>query len=130
MTHYHWTTPKARKRHICGMCGRIIHPGETYHRMAGLDGGSAWTHKECAHCKVMVRLVQDRLNEYEDYDIDLLLDFDPETLSEARVKAMFYKRWTRRDGSTWPVPVPVDRVLTYGGGVFTRTITETVEVAS
>ena len=71
-----------------------------------------------------------RINEHEEYDIDLLLDFEPATLAEARVKAMFYKRWTRRDGSAYPVPVPVEQVLTYCDGAFTRTYTASVQVTS
>lgn len=45
-----WTRPTARKLHRCQMCGRAILPGEDYDRMAGLDGGTAWTYKCCRHC--------------------------------------------------------------------------------
>ena len=42
-----WLTPKprrARKRHHCSMCWRVIYTGEIYHRGVGFDG-TAWSWK-------------------------------------------------------------------------------------
>ena len=46
--------PTARTRHRCGVCGRLVMPGETYWRQAGLDRGAAWTNKTCAHCERVI----------------------------------------------------------------------------
>ena len=44
------TDRKARKEHICGECGRTIHPGETYHYESGIWEGEPKSHKTCADC--------------------------------------------------------------------------------
>ena len=51
MTHWARTNPKARKEHRCEVCSRTIKPGETYSRGAGMDGSTAWSWIECAHCE-------------------------------------------------------------------------------
>lgn len=37
------STPKARKRHWCEVCGWAIEPGETYQRTVTFDGGDVIT---------------------------------------------------------------------------------------
>lgn len=39
------STPKARKRHWCEVCGWVIEPGETYERAVTFDGGDVLTWK-------------------------------------------------------------------------------------
>ncbi|MGO3147103.1 MAG: hypothetical protein ACTIJ6_05425 [Leucobacter sp.] len=39
------STPKARKRHWCEVCGWAIEPGETYERVITFDGGDVLTWK-------------------------------------------------------------------------------------
>jgi len=51
------TQPTAHKHHQCAECGRLIFPGEAYHRFSGmwLDyGGEAKIedHKVCRMCHV------------------------------------------------------------------------------
>lgn len=92
--------PKARKPHVCQMCGRTIRPGELYRRGVGLDDGTAWTWKECLHCEQLVRYV----NEDESYDDDLINEWAPETIGHARLRAQYRRKWQRFDGSLYPLP--------------------------
>lgn len=41
---------KARKLHICGECGKTIHPGDEYEYVAGLWSGILGIHKTCEVC--------------------------------------------------------------------------------
>lgn len=105
MTYFHRTTPTARKPHRCNLCGRMIRPGETYHRGAGMDGGTAWTWRECAHCYALIPIVDTIDGEYgwpDDF-----ADWTPYTIPHARLRAMWRRRWTRADGTLYPVPVVV-----------------------
>lgn len=104
MSHFAHSTPVARKPHRCQMCTRIIEPGETYRRSAGMDGSTAWTWKECAHCAAFVRVAYRRSWMDEGYDDDLLADFVPESVTEARVRAQYRRRWRGRDGGLYPIP--------------------------
>ena len=54
MDHYTDSHPRARKLHICDTCGRTIQAREIYRRGAGMDGATAWTWKECAHCELLI----------------------------------------------------------------------------
>jgi len=103
MTHYERTNPKARKPHRCGSCLRTIQPGETYLRGVGMEGGSAWTWKECGHCERLSEFVV-RLHGLDEYGGEDLHDWDPDGLAELRVKVHFRKRWTRQDGTLFPLP--------------------------
>ena len=103
MTHFTHTTPTARKAHRCMMCWRLIEPGETYRRGAGMDGATAWTWIECAHCAEFVRVAYRRYGD-AGYDETLLIDFQPDNMAEARVRAQHRRKWRRLDGSLYPVP--------------------------
>lgn len=103
MTFYASSEPRARKPHRCQTCGRTIRPGETYRRGAGMDGSSAWTFKECVHCTAVVTYVL-HLWGVDEYDDDLLPDWDPETIEHMRIKAQWRRRWTRMDGDLYPTP--------------------------
>lgn len=119
MTFFTNSYPKARKEHRCGTCYRMISVGETYRKCAGLDGGTAWTFKECNHCGVVGRAMCQNWG-MDEYDISTFQDWDPADLQELRVKVHFNKRWRRADGSLYPVPsLETVKVAWFG-----RTITE------
>jgi RNase P subunit RPR2 len=104
MTFYTDKHPTARKSHFCQMCRRTIRPGEKYRRSAGMDGSSAWTWIECAHCEAFVTVAYRRSWMDEGYDEDLLRDFEPQDVGEARVRAQFRRRWQDRAGDLYAVP--------------------------
>ena len=102
--------PRARQRHRCDMCGRAIRPGETYRRGAGMDGSTAWTWKECRHCVALVPLVIAELDPWADeYGSDIVPDWDPTTVAHLRLKVLYLRQWTDRDGRLYPVPEQVYR---------------------
>lgn len=41
---------KARKRHVCGECGREIQPGQSYWFERGVNDGCWYSWKECVPC--------------------------------------------------------------------------------
>ena len=107
MTHFHTEHPIARKPHLCEMCGRRIDPGEKYRRGSGMDGATAWTWIECAHCAALAAYIG-RIDDYYDegYGFDLFHEWEPETVEHLRIKALATRRrWRRADGSLYPVPV-------------------------
>lgn len=108
MTFFTDAHPVARVEHRCDDCGRTIRPGETYRRAAGMDGSTAWTWKECAHCEVLVSWLY-RIDEVwgEGHNEETFIEWEPATLNELRLKANWGRRWTRRDGSLVPVPTKV-----------------------
>lgn len=108
----HRSTPKARTEHDCSMCGRTIRKGEVYERQDNVFDGRRYAFKCCEHCRAASdRAIQ--LNPYDYYDeginrdyIEQVLCDDRETLADIRMLIHFRRRWTRRDGSLWPVPQP------------------------
>jgi hypothetical protein len=95
----------------------MIQPGETYRRSAAMDGGTAWTWRECAHCEVLLQwLVRtDALWGGDDgYSQDSVVEWEPESLSDLRLKACWKQKWTRRDGALMPVPVKTMREMADG----------------
>ncbi|RCK68300.1 hypothetical protein DT076_16770 [Desertihabitans brevis] len=101
MTDYVWTAPVARKRHRCQMCGRVILPGESYQRMAGLDRCEAWTFKCCDHCSRVVHAWTRHSGEsewYEDAIWDWLADGHPTVYAAAQAG------WRYPDGELVPLP--------------------------
>lgn len=102
-THLH---PRARKPHRCDMCRRWIRAGETYRRSAGMDGSTAWTWKECAHCEALIPLVTQAIDPWgEEYDATTFVwDWDPTTVAHLRLKVLYLRQWTDRDGNLYPVP--------------------------
>jgi hypothetical protein len=55
---YNEFTPKARKEHRCGECGRTITKGETYWTQGGLYEGEFVWNKTCAHCTVAAQWLE------------------------------------------------------------------------
>lgn len=106
MTFYTSTHPRARTKHQCESCYRPIRVGETYHRGVGMDEGTAWTWKECAHCEVLSQWLM-RLGVIygeDGYGPDDFGYWSPLTASDLRLKVNWRRKWTRRDGSLVPVP--------------------------
>lgn len=101
MTEFVDTYPTARTRHRCGLCHRVIDPGETYWRQAGLDHGRAWTSKTCEHCERVVYAYCRTVGEsewMEEDALDWLRDDHP------AVSATLRAGWCWPDGELTPVP--------------------------
>jgi hypothetical protein len=110
---------KARKPHVCEECGRIIEPGETYHRTAGSWEGDFFTNVACAHCNVFRK----HINQADDYynegyfggaspwvengyyaQCDLPGSSWEQRLALYRMSQHFRGRWRDRGGALRPVP--------------------------
>ena len=103
MSAWVWTRPTARKRHRCQVCGRSILPAEDYDRMAGFDGGSAWTLKCCRHCYRVSQAYMRYTTEDEwviDWVIEWLSDQHPALYATLRAG------WRYPDGELVPLPFP------------------------
>lgn len=102
----HWQIehPTARKQHRCEMCLRIIEPGERYLRGSGMDGSSAWTWKECAHCEAM-RIIWD-ISDGEEYNGEMFYEWsrECESLAQLRHAASYRMQWRTRRGTLLPIP--------------------------
>ena len=116
VTHYVSTKPKARKRHFCDLCNRVIQPGEEYRRSAGMDGSTAWTWRECAHCAQLIAVVWRETYSDDGYDSMTVDDWEPRTIAALRVKVLWRRKWARADGSLHPVPVVTWLEDKYGFG--------------
>jgi hypothetical protein len=99
-----WTDswPVARKPHRCELCNRTIRPGEKYRRGVGMDG-TVWTFKECRHCRAVMDLADPTGGDCE-YFPDVLGEWEPQSVTEARWRAQWRRQWTRRDGALYPLP--------------------------
>lgn len=102
MSEFIVTLVKARKRHRCWLCARIIRPHEIYRRTVGFDG-TAWTNKTCLHCDALCSVLP-RWFGLDEYDWDVISDWDPADIGEARLKAQWKRRWERFDGTLYPLP--------------------------
>lgn len=101
--------PTARKSHRCSLCGRIVNKGETYERQANIYDGRAYTWKSCAHCTAFMSLhtsLRENVHyDAEGWDSERVWEWDYcASVWEARLRAMFRRRWTRRDGTLYPIP--------------------------
>jgi hypothetical protein len=104
------STPKARKAHWCDWCNRVIDPGEVYNRASvlGDDGFYQWV--SCAHCMALVILCRDIHDQsWRDEGIseEDILEWEPGDLRDLRLKALWRKKWRRKDSSLYPVPTKV-----------------------
>lgn len=95
------THPRARVKHRCYLCSRVIHPAETYRRAAHLDG-TARTWKECAHCDAVRDVALDAWA--DDYGPDLPVEWEPASWQQMRVKVQWLRGWLKRNGRLYPVP--------------------------
>jgi len=105
VTHFHVQMVTARKPHPCDLCSRTISQGERYQRSAGMDGSSAWTWKECAHCEAIIDVIERDVD--GSYGPDSVREWCPRTIPQLRAKVLWLRRWTRPDGSLYPVPEKV-----------------------
>ncbi|GEL47427.1 hypothetical protein CHO01_25430 [Cellulomonas hominis] len=96
----------ARTEHPCSMCGRTIRPGERYHRSSQVNDGHAYTWRNCAHCEVLSELLWWLDVPDPDYGLgaDDVSEWEPETAAHLRLKALWDRGWTRKDGALHPVP--------------------------
>lgn len=104
-------TRRARRRHECGECGRLIEPtlGERYEHATGLYEGHWQTFKTCGHCVaarswLMVTCngflyngVLEDLEEHWDESWELRSHYLGRAILGMR------RRWSRRDGTLMPV---------------------------
>ena len=96
--------PKARTSHKCQMCFRVIDPGETYERQFNVFDGRAYTWKTCTHCQALMRLASIEYEADEGYSDETIDEWEPGDVWELRLKALWRKKWRRKDGSLYPVP--------------------------
>ena len=101
MTDYVDAWPTARKRHRCGVCWRLIEPGETYWRQARLERGSAWTNKTCEHCE---RVMWGYGREAGESEWDQGDSADWLTDAHPAVAALMRAGWRWPDGELAPLP--------------------------
>lgn len=99
--------PVARKEHECSLCHRTIRPGERYNRQRSVGDDGPYVFKDCAHCEALVKILNDEGDWYDtwegytEYDV---AEFELTTVQTARLKVMWRRKWTRRDGALYPVP--------------------------
>lgn len=61
---------KARKKHVCDMCGLEILPGQTYQRYSGKYDGEMFDCKYCLDCEKVIDAYCSQVdNEYSDDEI-------------------------------------------------------------
>ena len=98
------STPKARKKHTCQMCYRVIDPGETYTRQFNLadSGDNVYTWKNCTQCDVFLNLIYD--NDGFGIGYESVDEWDPGTVWGLRLKALWHMKWRRKDGTLHSVP--------------------------
>lgn len=98
--------PKARTPHRCMWCYRTINPGEIYDRAFNRlgYGDKPYTWINCAHCLAFVQLAD--IQEWcgEGITDECLIDYEPEGLWDLRLKALYRKKWRRKDGTLYPIP--------------------------
>lgn len=98
-------SPRARKNHHCSLCHRLIGAGETYTRQVSVSDGRIWTFRECAHCarldaEIGLAWLEDPYGG-EGYTEETVLNWEPETIHEARLKIGWRRKWRHRDGTLY-----------------------------
>jgi hypothetical protein len=103
---------RARIEHKCVLCHRTIRVGEVYTRGAGFGEGTAWSWKECAHCRAALNLYEVYEWDEEGYNeetFDAWVDYRDSakgmTVAELRAMAGYRAKWQLRSGTLWPIPV-------------------------
>ncbi len=92
--------------------GRAIEPGEQYDRQRNIGDDGPYVFKACAHCEELrkVSTVTENADYFgEGYTADDYWEWEPSTVWEARLRAQFRRKWRRRDGSLFPLPVAPER---------------------
>lgn len=101
---------KGRKQHICVICTRKIRRGEKHVRGGAFGEGTAWTWRECLHCDAVLEYVR-TLWDDDEYNSDTIGEWEPQTIDQWRVKAMWHMKWQRLDGGLHPIPIPVGETV-------------------
>lgn len=107
--HWRWSEPKARKEAPCNACGRKIRIGEKYNKCEGLHELRLGPWRECAHCYALQEIyeVADPWDN-ERPGADGIGQWEPQCeetpLHALRLFAYWKKRWTRNDGTLYPMP--------------------------
>lgn len=71
---YTSTFPKARKEHVCDLCGGIIGKGEVYHRYSGKYDGEMFDDKYHLVCQNIISAYCEKTGDNE-YDNDYICDW-------------------------------------------------------
>ena len=105
---YHSRNPKARKRHKCSECSRVIEVGETYRVTEGLYDGVWSMNKVCAHCSVPASWLAENCGGYMDGGVyeDIAEHVDEyRRMDLARLAVGMRNHWKRirREGQ---MPIP------------------------
>ena len=61
---YHINHPKARKEHVCDLCGSKILLGQTYERYSGKYDGNMFDLKYCLNCEKVIDAFLDENDTY------------------------------------------------------------------
>ena len=117
-------TRTARKEHHCSSCARIIRKGERYRASCNITDDGPYTWKECAHCQPLCQFLLHALNWCDDdgyYPLEQIPEWEPRTIAHARLRVMFMRRWTRHDGTLYPVPaLTTEEAVSKYGYSYTR----------
>ena len=71
---YHVKHPKARKEHVCDLCGSKILLGQIYERYSGKYDGNMFDLKYCLNCEKVIDAFLDE-NECDEYSDDDIYDW-------------------------------------------------------
>lgn len=88
-----WTKPKARTKHCCEMCARVIQPGEDYSRGRGVYDGRWWTSAVCFHCDQLAQYVIRACSLDDGCFADDIHEWEPESVEHLRIKAQWLRSW-------------------------------------
>ena len=89
------STPKARKRHWCEVCGWAIEPGETYDRVITFDSGDVLTwkaHKSPCAIAAQRALLADYDDPYEGITADGVAEWASEYFETDELAAEIVRR--------------------------------------
>jgi len=99
---------KARVRHKCAECYRIIEPGESYLTESFVDEGKFNFHKTCAHCQIARQWLSDECGGFIYGSVaEDLQEHAEDSYYGVNVKMLYVgltRKWRRMDGRMWPVP--------------------------
>lgn len=108
------TYPKARTKHLCSLCDRIIDPGETYFRQGGCYDGRMYTVKACTQCEKFATTLR-RLGFENDEGgwpwIEELQHDEVAYVGYGRELDLWRAKWRLPDGTLydWPADVEIRR---------------------
>lgn len=98
----------ARTPHRCDLCGRTISKGEGHWAQTNIYDGRIYTFRTCEHCEAFISVcgvLDDIPWDEEGYGPDALECFDPGDRYALTYQQRWRRRWTRSDGTLYPIPV-------------------------